>query len=386
MTKEPMPLKGLRVLTFEQFGACPYATMLLSELGAEVVKIEDAGAGGDVSRANGPYFLGENDSQYFQTFARGKKSVAIDIKSRQGRADFERLVTQADAVANNLRGNQPEKLGLDYAKLKHVNPRITCAHISAYGRDNERAAWPGFDYLMQAECGFTYLTGEPEGPPVRFGLSIVDFMAGALMATGLLAAVLRARQTGEGGDVDISLYDAALHQLSYTAVWYLNEGVKTERLPRGAHPSNAPSQLFRTADGWMMIMAQTQKFWEALCRVIGRPELIDDPRFPDPFERRAHLAELTAELDAVLCGKPTSHWVSVLAGQVPCGPVYDLAQALDNPFARETGMIDRVTHPDAPRGLAMLACPIKIDGRRMPGRRGPKLGEHNAELLGGSSK
>lgn len=375
------PLEGLRVLTFEQFAAAPYGTMLLAELGAEVVKVENP-RGGDVSRANGPYFLGPDDSQYFQVFARGKKSVAIDIKSADGRAAFERLVKSADAVVNNLRGDQPEKLGLTYLSLKHINVRVVCAHISAYGRDNERRTRPGFDYLMQAECGFTAMTGEPGGPPVRFGLSMVDFMTGAVMATGLLAAVLRARQTGEGGDVDACLYDTALHQLSYPAVWYLNEGLKSERLPRGAHPSNAPSQLFRSADGWLMVMAQTQKFWEELCQLIGRPELVDDPRYPDPSARRARLAEITADLDAVFMTRPTAHWVKLLADRVPCGPVYDVAEALENPFAHATGMIDRVEHPDAPAGLRMLACPLKIDGERMPGKRGPKLGEHNAELLG----
>jgi crotonobetainyl-CoA:carnitine CoA-transferase CaiB-like acyl-CoA transferase len=376
------PLEGMRVLTLEQFGAAPYGTMLLSELGAEVVKIEHP-EGGDVSRANGPYFLGADDSHYFQTFARGKKSVAIDIKNSGGRAAFERLVRAADAVANNLRGDQPEKLGLTYAKLKHINPEIVCAHISAYGRDNARAAWPGFDYLMQAECGFTALTGEPDGPPVRFGLSMVDFMTGALMATGLLAAVIRARQTGEGADVDTCLYDTALHQLTYPAVFYLNEGVKTERLPRGAHPTNAPSQMFKTADGWVMVMAQTQKFWEELCTLIERRDLVSDTRYPDPIVRRERLRELTADLDAVFASKPTAHWVALLSGKVPCAPIYDLSQALDNPFPLDTGMIDRIAHPDAPDGLRMLACPIKIDGRRMPGRRGPKLGEHNDELLKG---
>lgn len=376
------PLEGLRILTFEQYGAGPYGTMLLAELGAEVVKVESP-QGGDVSRSNGPYFLGNDDSQYFQSFARSKKSVTLDIKSAAGREAFERLVTQADAVTNNLRGDQPEKLGLTFAQLKRVNPKIVCAHISAYGRDNERAAWPGFDYLMQAECGFTSLTGEPDGPPVRFGLSMVDFMTGALMATGLLASVLRARQTGEGADVDACLYDTALHQLSYPGVWFLNEGLTTERLPRGAHPSNAPSQMFRTADGWVMVMAQSQRFWEELCTLIGRRDLIDDERYPDPAARRARLGELTRDLDAVFMREPTAHWVRLLAGRVPCGPIYDVRQALENPFAHATGMIDQVKHPDAPQGLRMLACPIKIDGARMPGRRGPKLGEHNNELLSG---
>ena len=158
------PLKGLRVLTLEQYGAGPYGTMLLAELGAEVIKVENP-AGGDVSRATGPYYLGPDDSQYFQTFSRAKKSVALDLKTPQGKADFHALVRTADAVVNNLRGDQPAKLGLTFEVLGKVNPKVVCAHLSAYGRGNKREAWPGFDYLMQAEAGFLYMTGEPEGPP-----------------------------------------------------------------------------------------------------------------------------------------------------------------------------------------------------------------------------
>ncbi len=375
------PLEGLRILTLEQYGAAPYGTQVLCELGAEVVKIENPATGGDASRATGPFFLGEKDSQYFQAFARGKKSVALDMKSAEGRADFERLAAQSDAVVNNLRGDQPEKLKLTYAHLKAANPKIVCAHLSAYGRDNERAGWPGFDYLMQAEAGFLWLTGEPDAPPTRFGLSVVDFMTGSLMAVGLLAAVLRARASGQGCDVDVALFDTALHQLSYPGVWYLNEGVKTQRLPGGAHPASAPSQVFRTKDGWMMLMCQTQKFWEAFCHRAGRPDLIDDPRFPTPEARRARLAETVEAVEAVLQEATTAAWVERLAGVTPCGPVYDLGEALSGPFPKSIGMIDVVAHPDRPEGLAMLACPIKIDGARMPGARGPKLGEHTELYL-----
>ena len=168
--------------------------------------------------------LANGDSQYFQTWNMNKKSVALDLKTAEGRAGFERLVATADAVMNNLRGDQPEKLGLDYASLRALNPKIVCLHISAYGRDNERKSWPGYDFLMQAEAGIMGLTGEPDGPPTRVGASMVDFMTGATGATGLLACILRAQQSGTGCDVDTCLFDVALHQLSYAAVWYLNEG------------------------------------------------------------------------------------------------------------------------------------------------------------------
>jgi crotonobetainyl-CoA:carnitine CoA-transferase CaiB-like acyl-CoA transferase len=375
-------LTGVRVLAIEQYGAGPYGTMLLAELGAEVIKIEAPSMGGDVSRATGPYFLGEGDSQFFQTFSRGKKSVALELKTPEGRAAFEELVRGADAVANNLRGDQPAKLNLTYADLKAINPRIVCAHLSAYGRDTSRAAWPGYDYLMQAEAGFLSLTGEPDGPPVRVGLSMVDFMTGAMMATGLLAGVIRARETGVGCDVDASLYDTALHQLSYPATWYLNEGVRTGRLSRGAHPSIAPSQLFRTQDGWIMLMCQTPKFWETFCALTNRADLAADPRFIDVPARRANLAALTQALDALFQTRPTADWMELLGGKVPAAPVLDIAEALDNPFAHEAGMVDRVDHPDRPGGLAMLAAPLKVNGERPKGVRAPKLGEHSADLIG----
>ncbi len=267
------PLEGVRILTFEQFGAGPYASMLLADLGAEVIKVENAATGGDAARHVGPHMLANGDSQYFQTWNMNKKSVALDIKTAEGRAGFEQLVKSADAVMNNLRGDQPEKLRLDYASLKHINPKIVCLHISAYGRDNERKAWPGYDFLMQAEAGVMGLTGEPDGPPTRVGASMVDFMTGATGATGLLACILRAQKTGAGCDVDTCLFDVAMHQLSYAAVWYLNERDAARRQPRSAHLSVAPVQTFPTADGWIFIMCMTDKFWVNFVHALGRPDL-----------------------------------------------------------------------------------------------------------------
>jgi crotonobetainyl-CoA:carnitine CoA-transferase CaiB-like acyl-CoA transferase len=375
------PLDGLRVLTLEHFGAGPYGTMLLAELGAEVIKIESPALGGDQSRPTGPFLLGADDSQFFQTFSRGKKSCAIEMKTHEGRADFERLVAGADAVANNMRGDQPEKLGLTYAHLKAIKPAIVCAHLSAYGRDNSRKDWPGYDYLMQAECGFYSLTGEPECPPARLGLSMVDFMTGTMMALGLVSAVMKARATGEGCDVDVSLFEVALHQLSYPGVWYLNEGHVTTRLPRGAHPSMAPSQMVRAGDGWMLVMCQNQKFWEIFCSRVGREDLASDARFIDPPTRRANLAVLTQTIDALLSEHPVAYWVELLSGHVPVAPVFNIAQALDNPFVAELGMIETVAHPDRPEGLRMLRTPLRIDGDRPHGTRAPKLGEHTAEIM-----
>lgn len=379
-------LQGLKVLSVEQYAAGPYGTMFLADLGADVIKIENPETGGDFSRTLGPHLLGEHDSEFFQAFNPGKKSVCLNLKSAKDRRVFERLATEADAVANNLRGDQPEKLGLTYERLKAVNPAVVCAHLSAYGRGNSRESWPGYDYLMQAEAGFLSMTGEPDGPPARFGLSMVDFMTGLTMAFGLLSAVFSARQTGEGCDVDTSLFDLALHQLSYPAAWYLNEGTRTARLPRSAHPSIAPSQLVTTRNGWLFLMCQTQKFWETFCRLVDREAWITRPEFADMAARRRNRAVLQAELDALFTTGDTEHWLALFSGKVPVAPVHDIAQALINPFVTEVDMLRTMDHPAKPDGLRLVGCPLRVNGERPPARRAPRLGEHTEEIVGAAGK
>jgi crotonobetainyl-CoA:carnitine CoA-transferase CaiB-like acyl-CoA transferase len=373
------PLRGLRILTIEQYGAGPYGTQLLAALGAEVIKIENPAVGGDSSRLAGPHFLGEHDSQFFQTFNRGKKSVALDLKDAGERRIFERLVKSADAVANNLRGDLPAKLKVDYAALSEIKPDIVCAHLSAYGRGNAREAWPGYDYLMQAEAGFLSLTGEPDGPPARFGLSMVDFMTGSLMAVGLVSAILGARTTGKGCDVDTSLLDTALHQLSYPATWYLNEGQETTRMQRSAHPTVTPSQLFKTRDGWIFLMCQLPKFWTVFCQSAEREDLAANPAYIDVAARAANRDALQVELDAHFATRSSADWVAMLGGKVPIAPVYTVAQALTAPTAQH--LIEIVDHPDKPEGLKLLREPFSINGERPTGQRAPKLGEHTREIL-----
>ncbi len=379
------PLEGVRLIAVEQYGAGPYGSQLLADLGAEVIKIENPAGGGDVSRAVGPYMLGEGDSQFFQTFSKGKRSLTLDLKAPRGRQVFERLAATADGVLNNLRGDQPTKLGIDYAALGRIKPSIVCAHLSAYGRMNARASWPGYDYLAQAEAGWMHLTGEPGGAPARAGVSVVDFMTGAVMALGLVSAILGARASGQGCDVDTSLYEVALHQLSYPATWFLNEGEVTTRLSRSAHPSIVPSEVFPTADGWLFVMCQTPKFWEALCDRLDRADVAKDPRFATPPARRANRIELETALDPIFRGRSTADWLDALNGHVPVAPVYDLEQALTNPFARDVGMVATVPHPDRP-DFKLLASPLSVDGRRLGhvetgSGLAPKLGADTDAIL-----
>lgn len=375
-----LPLRGLRILSAEQYGAGPFGSMLLADLGAEVIKIENPREGGDVSRATGPYLLGEHDSTFFQTFNRNKKSLTLDLKSERGQAALRRLVASCDAVMNNLRGDQPAKLGLDYTTLGKVKPSIVCVHLSAYGRDNERANWPGYDYLMQAEAGYMHLTGEPDGPPARMGLSMVDFMTGTTTAMALLAGVLGAARSGRGCDLDISLFDVALAQLTYPATWFLNAGHVTQRMPRSAHPSAVPCQLVRTADGWLFVMCMLPKFWQALAQGIGRAEWLADPRFATVEARRAHRELLSQLLDEAFATQTTQQWMARLAGQLPLAPVLDLQQALTNPFVQRTGMIQPLPHAADP-AQRVLANPVRIDGQRLPGRACSALGADTEALL-----
>jgi len=359
------PLQGVRIVSVEQYGAAPYGTMLLADLGAEVIKIENAAIGGDPARKTGPYFLGSNDSEYYQAFNINKKSVAIDLRATEGKAALDMLLRTADALVNNLRGDLPAKMGLDYNTLANVNPKLVCVHVSAYGRDNERASWPGYDYLMQAESGLMHLTGEPDGPPSRLGApSIIDQTTGLTAAVGLLSAVIQARTTGKGCDVDTCLLDVALHQLGYVATWYLNEGHRSMRQPRSAHYSVAPVQTFPTSDGWLFIMCMTDKFWNELLSAIGRSDLASDPRFATQALRQANRDVLTGIIDGELKRESNAFWLSKLNGVLPIAPVLDLAQALDSPFLETTDMIHTISHPAKP-AMRVLSNPIRIDGRRL---------------------
>jgi crotonobetainyl-CoA:carnitine CoA-transferase CaiB-like acyl-CoA transferase len=352
------PLEGIRILTVEHVGAGPYGTMFLAGLGAEVIKIENAATGGDVSRHTGPRFLGEDDSEYFQCLNLWKKSVSLDLTRDVQK--FHSLVKDAHAVVNNLRGDVPAKLGLDYRSLKTINPAVVCLHISAYGRDNERASWPGYDFLMQAEAGLMDLTGEPGGAPSRFGTSVIDFSTGLTGAAALLACLLRAKATGKGCDVDASLFDTALHQLNYMGTWHLNGGEPSTRQPRSAHYSLTPVQTYKTADGWIFVMCMKESFWTALCDAL---DLKPDARFSSMPARLENRDALTAMLDGEFRKKTTSDWLKVLSGRVPVGPVNDMRKALENPFVAASGMVQSIDHPKK-RGLRVFTLPVKIDGER----------------------
>jgi succinate--hydroxymethylglutarate CoA-transferase len=375
-----LPLAGLRILAVEQYGAGPAGTVYLADLGAEVIKVENLREGGDHGRDLGPHFFGSRDSQFFQTFNRNKRSIALDLRHDAGRAVFRDLARSADGVLDNLRGDQPAALGLTYEALREVNPRIVCAHLSAYGREGSRASWPGFDYLMQAEAGHMSLTGEPDGPPERYGLSVVDLMTGLVACFALLAGVMAARATGRGRDVDTSLFDLALFNLNYPGTWYLNAGQVTGRTARSGHPSVVPSQLYRTADGWIFVMCNKEKFWPVLCAELHRAEWVS--RFPTFAKRLEQRDELTRLLDAEFSRDSTAAWLKKLSGKVPVAPVHDVGQALENPFVAERGGVADFSYPDGKKAR-LISSPIRLSDADLPRRAAPALGADTDDLLRG---
>ncbi|KAI3610246.1 CaiB/BaiF family protein (plasmid) [Cupriavidus necator H850] len=375
-----LPLKGLRIVAVEQYGAGPFATQHLADLGAEVIKIENPNDGGDVGRVVGPHYFGPGDSHFYEAFNRNKRSMSLDLKKPEGQEVLRNLVASADIVFNNLRGDLPAKLGIDYASLAECKPAIVCVHLSAYGRTGSRAAWPGYDYLMQAEAGYLSLTGEPDGPPARFGLSIIDLMTGTTAAMAMLAGVLEARGCGRGRDLDVSLFDVALHNLAYVATWYLNGKHVTHREPRSSHPSLTPSELYRTRDGWIFIMCNKEKFWGVLAHAVGKPEWVMDPELCDYKARLKHRDRVRRELDGILMERDTDEWIRRFAGKVPAAPVYDVAQALETDFVDEQERIVAFHHPE--HGVIRnVASPVRVSGETLPTRAAPRLGEDTEAVL-----
>jgi len=371
-------LDGLRIVTVSQFGAGPFGTQLLADLGAEVIKIEDPGVGGDVARHVGPY-AGEGDSLYFQSFNRGKKSLTLDLAHADGRAVLRDLARVSHAVYNNLRGDLPARLGLTYAALKDANPALVCCSLSGFGATGPRAAEPAFDYLIQGYAGWMSITGEPDAPPGKCGVSVVDFAGGYASIAALMAGLWDAQRTGVGRDIDISLLDTAVSMLSYFAIWTLNRDWQPARVADSGHQSLVPAQNFKTRDGWLVVFCNKEKFWRALVDALELEDVAGDPRFATFGDRRAHKDALLPRLAARFAEQTTDDWLARLRGRVPCAPVNTVAEALEDEQVRAREMIVEVKHP-AFGVLREVASPVKTAGTPAA-TRAPALGEHTEEIL-----
>ncbi len=375
------PLEDIRIIAVEQYGAGPFGTVHLADLGAEVIKIEDPNVGGDVGRYVPPY-SDEEDSLFFETFNRNKQSISLDMTTESGRRVFEDLVKVSDVVYSNLRGDVPAKLRITYDDLKDVNPRIVCVSLTGFGMTGPRMKEPGYDYVLQGLAGWMELTGEPDGPPTKSGLSMVDYSGGFVAALSLLAGVHAARRDGKGMDCDISLYDTAMSMLTYPATWHLNAGFEPKRTRHSAHPSLVPFQAFEAKDGWMVVGCAKEKFWQRLTEVIERPEWAEEG---SPFEkfagRRAGQDELLPQLEAIFAERTVGEWLPLLyAASIPCGPINDVAAALQEEHTAARGLIVETTHPRYGT-LKQLASPVRV-GERMGGyQRAPQRNEHCDHIL-----
>ena len=377
--RKKAPLDGVRILAVSQFGAGPFATLNLADLGAEVIKIEDPTSGGDVTRYVPPV-IDKADSLYFQAFNRGKKSIGINLKDHDGISVFHQLVKLSDAVFNNLRGDLPAKLGLTYDQLKHLNPAIVTCSLSGFGRTGPRSKEPGYDPIMQAMAGYMSITGEPGGPPGKAGVSIIDFAGGYAAALGLVSALLETRSTGVGRDVDGSLLDTAISMLTYFASWQLNSDWQPTRAPNSSHQTLVPAQNFRTSDGWVAIFCGKEHFWRNLAELIGMPDLIEDERFNSFGSRYDNRKELVEILSKQLVEKSTEEWLNQFKGKVPSGPVNTIEQALSEEQVNARGMVANVNHPSLGI-IKQVVSSIVTDGSNQALAPGPALGENTDDLL-----
>ncbi|HEY7708555.1 MAG TPA: CoA transferase [Candidatus Entotheonella sp.] len=374
------PLEDVRILAIEQYGAGPFGTLHLADLGADIIKIEEPRAKGDVGRYVPPFQEGE-DSLFFETFNRNKRSLSLDITTSGGRRVFEDLVRVSDAVYSNLRGDVPERLRIRYDDLKHLNAAIVCCSLTGFGMTGPRQKEPGYDYLLQGLAGWMSLTGEPDAPPTKSGLSLVDFSGGYVGALSLMVGLHAARRDGVGMDCDVSLFDTAINLLSYPATWHLSAGFEPQRTAHSAHPSVVPFQNFATADGWIVVACPKEKFWQRLAETIGHPDLATDERFATFAARNAHAKELLTILEAVFRSRSSSHWISHLqAAGIPCAPVNTVAEALSDPHTKARQMIVDVPHPRF-GAVRQPASPVRVGSDPVPYRRAPRRHEDAPAIL-----
>lgn len=371
------PLSGLKVLDLSEHMAGPFCTMILADMGAEVVKIERPGRG-DSSRAMGD---GSERNPYFRYINRNKKSLTLDYKAPEGRALFLRLVAQMDVLVENYRPQVMPRAGLGFEALRAVNPRLVYAQLSGLGYDGPYAGRGGFDLIAQGMGGIMHVTGEEDGPPISVGLPICDLGTGMWAVQGILAALWQRERTGAGSLVECSLLETAIGFSSWTSAQWLAD--HREPVRQGSrHRQYAPYQRLRTGDGYLMLGANGQAIWARCAKALGHPEWGEDPRFASNQARLENRAALEAEMEAVFTTAPTAHWVDILekAG-VPCGPVYDYAQMFADPQVVHRGLIQQAGDPELGE-VAHIRTPIRIGEAIRVRTVAPKLGAHNAEILG----
>ena len=373
------PLSGVVILDLTQILAGPMCTMVLADMGADVIKVEKPN-GGDDNRRMGPPFI-KDWSAGFMAVNRNKRSLALDLRSEAGRGVFRRLVEQADVVVENFRPGVVERLGLGYEQLAAIKPRLVYCTISGFGSTGPARNRGGFDLVAQGVSGLMSITGHPNSPPAKVGVPITDLTAGLFAANGIMAAYIHALKTGQGQMVDTSLMEAGVAYTVWESSVYFAEGEIPGPLG-SAHRVSAPYQALRTKDGYLNLGAATQPTWEQLCRAIGREDLMEDERFRAPWDRKAREEELAALLEETFSTQNTSHWLELLdSAGVVAGPIYNMEQVYQDPQVLAREMLVDTQDPELGT-IHNIGVPVKLSVT--PGsirRRAPALGEHSAEIL-----
>jgi crotonobetainyl-CoA:carnitine CoA-transferase CaiB-like acyl-CoA transferase len=378
------PLSGIKVLDLTAMLAGPFTTMLLADLGADVVKVEPPS--GDRTRGLGPHREGDDPKQalggYFQSVNRGKRSIVLNLKTEAGASEFLGLVRVADVVVENFSAGVMERLGLGYEVLAGENPRLVYAAVRGFGDARSGKSpyegWPAFDIVAQAMGGFVGITGPLGGPPLKSGPGIGDIFPGTLLALGVAAAVRHAERTGEGQFVDVAMYDAVLALCERIVYQHSYLGISPGPLGNG-HPLLAPFDIMPTLDGWIAVAAPSNNHWRILADAMGQPDLADDPRFADNTARVINIAEVRRVLGGWLASQPTAVVVAELGGRVPIGPVNSAADIFNDEHVRVREMLVEVEQPGSNNPVMIAGSPIKFSSTQSHVRgRGPKLGENDA--------
>jgi crotonobetainyl-CoA:carnitine CoA-transferase CaiB-like acyl-CoA transferase len=381
------PLEGVKILELGQIIAGTYGSQVLSDLGAEVIKVE--APEGDLGRnpSVAPY---RGLSGLFLTLNRNKQSIVINLKTEAGRSVFYDLVKICDVVVDNFRPGVLDRLRIDYATLNRINPRIIQCSVTGFGSAGVYKNYPALDINIQAISGHMAITGEPGRPPVRVGIPLADLSGGIFSCKGILAALFDRERTGKGCRVELSMFDAMLHLLGYMGTMWLTNG-DLPQPPGSAHDYTVPWQAFGTKDGYVVVATRQEVFWQKFCTVLERPDLADDPRFATNANRVQNRATLVPELERIFLTRTTADWLERLrAAEVPAAPVNNLDRAFSEPAVAEREMIVEYDHPDVGK-VRLPGNPIKMSG--MPGtisKPAPQLGQHTdavlARLLGFSAE
>lgn len=373
------PLEGIKVIDFSRALAGPYCTMLLADMGAEVIKIEVPGSG-DESRAWGPPFI-EGEAAYFLSINRNKKSITLNLKNEKAKAIAQKLVASADVLLESNRPGAMERLGLGYEEVKKINPKIIYASISGFGQTGPYRTRPGFDQVLQGYGGIMGLTGEKDGGPLKVGIAVTDIATGMFAAIGIVTALYHRQKTGVGQHVDASMLDGQVSWLTYQAGRYLASGEVPQRIG-SAHPLIVPYQAFEASDGFINIGVGNDNLWKKFCEVAGLQDIVDEPKFSTNSKRVENRDAVVEIIANVMKTRTMQQWLDILndAG-IPCGPIYTVDQVFNDPQVIARDMLVEVDHPKCGK-IKVTGCPIKLS--ETPPEvvtAPPTLGQHNEEIL-----